>query len=122
MQAQSSTRHSFINTIVLGDCVEIMRQIPANSLDFILADPPYLVNYRDRDGRSIQNNANDDWIKAAMVEAYQVLKRWQRSRDVCVCEMTPLTEYRPFPMFGTGLCKYDPRSFTNESGHGARSS
>ena len=75
MQAQSSTRHSFINTIVHGDCVEIMRQMPANSVDLILTDPPYLVNYRDRDGRSIQNDANADWLKPAMAEAYRVLKQ-----------------------------------------------
>lgn len=75
MQAQSSTRTSFINTIVHGDCVEIMRQIPANSVDFILTDPPYLVNYRDRNGRSIQNDANADWLKPAMAEAYRVLKQ-----------------------------------------------
>ena len=45
-----------------GACNQIMRQMPANSVDFILTDPPYLVNYRDRSGRSIQN------------EAYRVLK------------------------------------------------
>jgi site-specific DNA-methyltransferase (adenine-specific) len=33
-----------------------------------------LVNYRDRSGRSIQNDANADWLKPAMREAYRVLK------------------------------------------------
>jgi site-specific DNA-methyltransferase (adenine-specific) len=32
------------------------------------------VNYRDRSGRSIQNDANADWLKPAMREAYRVLK------------------------------------------------
>ena len=48
---------SFTNQILHGNCIEVMRQMPANSVDFILTDPPYLVNYRDRDGRSIQNDA-----------------------------------------------------------------
>ena len=53
-----------------------MRQMPANSIDFILTDPPYLVvNYRDRNGRSIQNDANADWLRPAMREAYRVLKQ-----------------------------------------------
>jgi DNA modification methylase len=39
--------------IMQGDCIQVMRQMPANSVDFILTDPPYLVNYRDRSGRSI---------------------------------------------------------------------
>ena len=64
-----------INTILHGDCIEKMREMPANSVDFILTDPPYLVNYRDRDGRTIQNDANDDWLKPAMAEAYRVLKQ-----------------------------------------------
>ncbi len=52
MQAQTATQPQFINTITHGDCIKVMRQMPANSVDFILTDPPYLVNYRDRDGRT----------------------------------------------------------------------
>jgi site-specific DNA-methyltransferase (adenine-specific) len=65
---------SLTNTILHGDCIETMQQIPANSVDFILTDPPYLVNYRDRSGRSILNDANAEWLKPAMREAYRVLK------------------------------------------------
>jgi site-specific DNA-methyltransferase (adenine-specific) len=75
MQAQTSTQHPFLNTITQGNCIDVMRQMPANSVDFILTDPPYLVNYRDRSGRTIQNDANADWLKPAMREAYRVLKQ-----------------------------------------------
>lgn len=64
-----------VNTILHGDCTEVMRNLPANSVDFILTDPPYLVSYRDRDGRTIQNDSNSDWLKPAMQEAYRVLKQ-----------------------------------------------
>jgi DNA modification methylase len=40
-----------------------MRSLPWASLDFILTDPPYLVNYRDRSGRKIANDDNDAWLK-----------------------------------------------------------
>lgn len=73
MQAQ--VQNQFINTITQGDCINVMRTMPANSVDFILTDPPYLVNFRDRDGRTIQNDANADWLKPAMAEAYRVLKQ-----------------------------------------------
>jgi DNA modification methylase len=63
-----------VNAILHGDCIEKMHKMPANSIDFILTDPPYLVNYRDRDGRTIQNDVNADWLKPAMREAYRVLK------------------------------------------------
>jgi DNA modification methylase len=64
----------FTNKILHGDCIDAMRQMPAATVDFILTDPPYLVNYRDRLGRSIDNDANSDWLKPAMAEAYRVLK------------------------------------------------
>lgn len=63
------------NTILHGDCIARMREMPANSVDFILTDPPYLVNYRDRDGRTIPNDAKADWLKPAMREAYRLLKQ-----------------------------------------------
>jgi site-specific DNA-methyltransferase (adenine-specific) len=64
-----------VNTILQGDCIQAMRKMPANSVDFILTDPPYQVNYRDRSGRSIQNDADASWLKPAMQEAYRVLKQ-----------------------------------------------
>ena len=76
MQAiQNKSIRQLLNTIAQGDCIEAMRQMPANTVDFILSDPPYLVNYRDRSGRTIQNDANADWLKPAMKEAYRVLKQ-----------------------------------------------
>ena len=75
MQAQTAIQNRFINTITHGDCIKIMHEMPANSVDFILTDPPYLVNYRDRNGRSIQNDVNADWLKPAMAEAYRVLRQ-----------------------------------------------
>jgi DNA modification methylase len=75
MQAQATVQKQFVNTITQGDCIEVMREMPSNCVDFILTDPPYLVNYKDRNGRSIQNDAKSDWLKPAMREAYRVLKQ-----------------------------------------------
>ena len=74
-ERSNAQQNSFTNQILHGDCVEVMRQMPANSVDFILTDPPYLVNYRDRTGRTIQNDADESWLKPAMAEAYRVLKQ-----------------------------------------------
>ena len=63
------------NTIQHGDCIDVMRKIPARSVDFILTDPPYLVRYRDRSGRSIINDDNGDWLAPAAKEMFRVLKR-----------------------------------------------
>ncbi len=71
----TAQQSNFSNQMLHGDCIQIMKQMPANSVDFILTDPPYLVNYRDRTGRTIQNDVNEDWLKPAMAQAYRVLKQ-----------------------------------------------
>ena len=63
------------NRVLYGDCISVMRNLPAGSIDFILTDPPYLVRYEDRDGRSIQNDSNSAWIVPAFSECYRVLKQ-----------------------------------------------
>jgi adenine-specific DNA-methyltransferase len=61
-------------TITLGDCIDVMSRMPSASVDFILTDPPYLVNYRDRSGRSIANDREADWLAPAFAEMHRVLK------------------------------------------------
>lgn len=63
------------NTIIHGDCLDILSKISPTSIDFILTDPPYLVSYKDRTGRSIKNDDNDAWLKPAFAEMYRVLAR-----------------------------------------------
>lgn len=84
MHVQDPVRNeqrTFINQVLHGDCIEVMRQMPANSVDFILTDPPYLVNFRDRQGRSLRNDVDADWLKPAMAEAFRVL----RNNRLMVC-------------------------------------
>lgn len=62
------------NVIHQGDCIAVMRQMPARSVDFILTDPPYLVRYQSRDGRRIINDDNGHWLEPAAREMFRVLK------------------------------------------------
>lgn len=34
------------NTIICGNCLEVMKDIPDKSIDLVLTDPPYGVDYR----------------------------------------------------------------------------
>ena len=61
------------NTIIHGDSLNILPTLSAGSANFILTDPPYLVNYRSRDGRTVPNDDNDDWLIPAFAEMYRVL-------------------------------------------------
>ena len=63
----------FRNTIVHADCTQFLPSLPSASVDFILTDPPYLVSYKPRDGRSVSNDSNDAWLKPAFAEMYRVL-------------------------------------------------
>lgn len=64
-----------MSRFMLGDSTQIMAGFPAQSIDFILTDPPYLVGFTDRSGRSIANDKNDDWVSPASREMFRVLKR-----------------------------------------------
>lgn len=57
-----------------GDCIDVLAEMPDHIVDFVLTDPPYLVNYRDRDGRSIANDVHDDWLTPAFAEVARVMK------------------------------------------------
>jgi len=61
--------------VIHGDCIEAMQSLDAGSVGFILTDPPYLVNYRDRSGRGIINDQAEDWLKPAYAQMYRVLRR-----------------------------------------------
>ncbi|KHJ65894.1 DNA methyltransferase [Pantoea rodasii] len=57
-----------------GDSVRVMGGFPDKSIDFILKDPPYLVGFKDRSGRSIANDVNSEWVQPASNEMFRVLK------------------------------------------------
>lgn len=62
------------NTVIHGDCLAVMPTLPSGSVDFILTDPPYLVRYRDRSGRTVANDRDGSWLAPAFAEAYRLLK------------------------------------------------
>jgi site-specific DNA-methyltransferase (adenine-specific) len=56
------------------DRIERMRSMQNESVDFILTDPPYVVHFCSRDGRSVVNDNNGSWLKPAFAEIYRVLR------------------------------------------------
>jgi len=48
--------------------------MPDQSVDLVLTDPPYLVGYRDRSGRTVANDENADAVIPSIAEMYRVLK------------------------------------------------
>lgn len=62
------------NRVLQGDCITVMQSLPSGSVDMILTDPPYLVRYRDRYGRTVANDDNARWLGPAFAEMARVLK------------------------------------------------
>ena len=71
-----------LNKIYNEDCLEGMKRIPDSSVDLIVTDPPYLINYKSkgRKGKEhrfkkvILNDDNEDLIKDYIKECYRILK------------------------------------------------
>lgn len=47
------------NTVIQGDCLEVMKDIPDKSIDLVLTDPPYGVNM----GYDIYEDTEENWYK-----------------------------------------------------------
>jgi site-specific DNA-methyltransferase (adenine-specific) len=69
--------YEFVGRILTGDCLEVMQEMPSGSVDCVITDPPYLVNYTSSDGRGYQNDnpQDDSWLMPAFAQMYRVLKR-----------------------------------------------
>jgi site-specific DNA-methyltransferase (adenine-specific) len=68
------------NRIMQGDATVTLRGIASDTVDLVLTDPPYLVGYRDRSGRTIRNDTN----AAAVLPAYRELHRVLKADRYCL--------------------------------------
>jgi DNA modification methylase len=62
------------DTILQGDCTNVMRRLASESVDFCLTDPPYPCNYRSRDGQSVRNDRTGEWLYPAFRHIHRLLK------------------------------------------------
>lgn len=60
----------FIDRIIWGHAIEVMREIPDNSVDLVFADPPFNVNKPYADDRSDY----EEWVAKWVAEAFRVMK------------------------------------------------
>lgn len=58
----------FLNKIVCGDAVDVMRQIPDNSVDLIITSPPY--NIKNSTGNGLKGYKKGRWGNAGLISGY----------------------------------------------------
>jgi adenine-specific DNA-methyltransferase len=65
---------SLLNQVIHGNCTEVMTTMPSASIDLVVTDPPFLVNYRPRNGQRVAGDTNNAWLYPAFAEIYRLLK------------------------------------------------
>jgi len=62
--------------LIYDDCIEVMKSIPNESIDLIVTDPPYLINYKSHwcYSKVITGDNDYDLIEKSIHEMYRVLK------------------------------------------------
>jgi adenine-specific DNA-methyltransferase len=64
-----------LNRVLQGNCVEVLSQLPASSVDMVLTDPPYIARYVSRNGQRVANDDRADWLQPAFAQIFRVLKQ-----------------------------------------------
>lgn len=81
----------YINKIIVGDCLNILRQMPAGSIDLVITSPPY--NLKNSTGNGMKDGRGGKWANAALQNGYSnhddcmphdKYVKWQRD---CLNEM-----------------------------------
>lgn len=80
--------------LLYGDCLERMKEIPDNSVDLIVTDPPYLINYKTNHRKNkkhdfctvIQNDNNFEMISNYIKECYRIMKDNSAMYMFCNCD------------------------------------
>lgn len=72
-----------LNSILAGDCIDVMNSLPANSVDLIFADPPYNLQLRGelhRPDNSKVDAVDDAWDQFSSFKAYDTFtKAWLKA-------------------------------------------
>lgn len=85
---------NFLNKIICGDCVEVMKKMPDESVGLIITSPPY--NLKNSTGNGMKDGRGGKWANAALQKGYSHYDdniphdeyvRWQRD---CLAEMMRL--------------------------------
>ena len=74
----TGARPAFADTIIRGDCVAALEQLPAHSIDVVFADPPYNLQLEGgltRPDQSVVDGVDDAWDQFASFEAYDAFTR-----------------------------------------------
>lgn len=79
------------NHIYHADAAHLLETFPEHSVDLVVTDPPYLVNYQDRTGRRLANDSNPDAVLPVFAPLARVMK--QDSYAICFAGWSALPQF-----------------------------
>lgn len=59
---------NFVNKIICGDTLEVMKKIPSGSVDLVITSPPY--NLKNSTGNGMKDGRGGKWANAALQKGY----------------------------------------------------
>ena len=59
----------FLNKIINGDCLEVLRKLPDESIDLVVTSPPY--NLKNSTGNGMKDGRGGKWANAALIDGYE---------------------------------------------------
>lgn len=81
----------YINKIICGDSIEMMKSMPSESIDLVITSPPY--NLKNSTGNGMKDGRGGKWANASLIDGYSNYDdnmphndyvKWQRN---CLTEM-----------------------------------
>ena len=84
----------FLNKIICGNCLEVMKSMPDESIDLVVTSPPY--NLKNSTGNGMKDGRGGKWSNASLINGYShyddnipddEYAKWQRE---CLTEMLRL--------------------------------
>lgn len=84
----------YLNKIICGDCLTVMKQMPDKSIDLVVTSPPY--NLKNSSGNGMKDGRGGKWSNAALIKGYATYDdnmpydaycQWQKA---CLSEMMRL--------------------------------
>lgn len=82
---------NYLNKIICGDCIEVMRQLPDQSIDLVVTSPPY--NLKNSTGNGMKDGRGGKWANAALINGYShysddmPIDQYNKWQHDCLTEM-----------------------------------
>lgn len=81
---------NYLNKIICGDCLEVMKQLPDGCVNLVVTSPPY--NLKNSTGNGMKCGKGGKWSNAALINGYATYDDNMPYEDYCAWQRDCLKE------------------------------